>query len=226
MGYSIDTITADCYEGTTCLINKFGITDDKQLSLIEGQITFAKGSELERNPIKGNFDFEHYKSIHKYLFDEIYEWAGKIRTVDMSKKGTNFAKANEIEELAAACFARLKSENYFKGQEFDDFISNIVDFYCVTNYLHPFREGNGRATRIWLDLVLKKELGKVIDWSRVSKEDYLLAMERSPIKDIEIKHILREALTDKIKDRELYMKGIDNSYHYDGYMSFKTEELN
>ena len=98
MGSSIDAITADCYDGTTCLINKFDIKDDKQLSLIEGQITFAKGSELERNPVKGNFDFEHYRAIHKYLFDELYEWAGKIRTVDMSKKGTNFAKANEIEK--------------------------------------------------------------------------------------------------------------------------------
>ena len=106
MGYSIDPVTADCYEGTACLINKFGIKDDKQLSLVEGQITFAKGSELERNPIKGSFDFKHYKAIHKYLFDEIYDWAGKIRSVDMAKKGTSFAKADEIEQLANACFAR------------------------------------------------------------------------------------------------------------------------
>ena len=129
MGYSIDTITADCYEGTTCLINRFGIKDDKQLSLIESQITFAKGSELERQPIKGNLDFEHYKAIHKYLFDEIYEWAGQIRSVDMSKKGTYFAKVNEIEKLADACFAKLKNENYFKNQDFNVFIDNIVDFY-------------------------------------------------------------------------------------------------
>ena len=152
MGYSIDSLNSDCYEGTTCLINKFGIKDDKQLLIIEGQITFAKGSELERNPIKGNFDFEHYKAIHKYLFDDIYEWAGKIRNVDMSKKGTSFAKANEIETLAKACFSRLKSENYFKDQAFDKYIDNIVDFYCVTNMLHPFREGNGRSTRTFLQL--------------------------------------------------------------------------
>lgn len=174
MGYSIDTITADCYEGTTCLINKFGITDDKQLSLIEGQITFAKGSELERNPIKGNFDFEHYKAIHKYLFDEIYEWAGKIRTVDMSKKGTNFAKANEIEKLADACFLRLKSENYFKRQEFDEFISNIVDFYCVTNMLHPFREGNGRTQRIFISQLIRYS-GYDIDFSSINTDDLMSA---------------------------------------------------
>ena len=174
MGYSIDAITADCYEGTTCLINKFGITDDKQLSLIEGQITFAKGSELERNPIKGNFDFEHYKAIHKYLFDEIYEWAGKIRTVDMSKKGTNFAKANEIEKLANACFARLKSENYFKRQEFDEFISNIVDFYCVTNMLHPFREGNGRTQRIFISQLIRYS-GYDIDFSKINTDNLMSA---------------------------------------------------
>ena len=174
MGYSIDTITADCYEGTTCLINKFGITDDKQLSLIEGQITFAKGSELERNPMNGNFDFEHYKAIHKYLFDEIYEWAGKIRTVDMSKKGTNFAKANEIEKLANACFARLKSENYFKGQEFDEFINNIVDFYCVTNMLHPFREGNGRTQRIFISQLIRYA-GYDIDFSKINTDDLMSA---------------------------------------------------
>ena len=174
MGYSIDAITADCYEGTTCLINKFGITDDKQLSLIEGQITFAKGSELERNPVKGDFDFEHYKDIHKYLFDDIYEWAGKIRTVDMSKKGTNFAKANEIEKLANACFARLKSENYFKGQEFDEFINNIVDFYCVTNMLHPFREGNGRTQRIFISQLIRYA-GYDIDFSKINTDNLMSA---------------------------------------------------
>lgn len=174
MGYSIDAITADCYEGTTCLINKFGIKDDKQLSLIEGQITFAKGSELERNPIKGDFDFKHYKAIHKYLFEEIYEWAGKVRTVDMSKKGTNFAKANEIERLANACFARLKSENYFKGQEFNDFVSNIVDFYCVTNMLHPFREGNGRTQRIFISQLIR-HAGYDIDFTKINTDNLMAA---------------------------------------------------
>ena len=174
MGYSIDAITADCYDGTTCLINKFDIKDDKQLSLIEGQISFAKGSELERNPINGNFDFEHYRAIHKYLFDELYEWAGKIRTVDMSKKGTNFAKANEIEKLADACFSRLKSENYFKGQEFDEFVNNIVDFYCVTNMLHPFREGNGRTQRIFISQLIRYA-GYDIDFSKINTDDLMSA---------------------------------------------------
>ena len=133
----MDTITADCYEGTTCLINKFGITDEQQLASVEGQITFAKGSELERQPIQGKFDFAHYKAIHKYLFEDLYEWAGEIRPVDISKKGTRFAKANEIEQLATACFARLETEHYFKGQPFGEFVENIVDFYCVTQYTPP-----------------------------------------------------------------------------------------
>lgn len=174
MGYSIDTITADCYEGTTCLINRFGIKDDKQLSLIESQITFAKGSELERQPIKGNLDFEHYKAIHKYLFDEIYEWAGQIRSVDMSKKGTYFAKVNEIEKLADACFAKLKNENYFKNQDFNVFIDNIVDFYCVTNMLHPFREGNGRTQRIFISQLIRFA-GYNIDVSSINTDDLMSA---------------------------------------------------
>lgn len=174
MGYSIDTITADCYEGTTCLINRFGIKDDKQLSLIESQITFAKGSELERQPIKGNLDFEHYKAIHKYLFDEIYEWAGQIRSVDMSKKGTYFAKVNEIENLADACFAKLKNENYFKNQDFNVFIDNIVDFYCVTNMLHPFREGNGRTQRIFISQLIRFA-GYNIDFSSINTDDLMSA---------------------------------------------------
>ena len=183
MGYSIDSLNSDCYEGTTCLINKFGIKDDKQLLIIEGQITFAKGSELERNPIKGNFDFEHYKAIHKYLFDDIYEWAGKIRNVDMSKKGTSFAKANEIETLAKACFSRLKSENYFKNQAFDKYIDNIVDFYCVTNMLHPFREGNGRTQRIFISQLIRYN-GYEIDFSRINTDDLMSATIQAALRKI------------------------------------------
>ena len=195
MGYSIDAITADCYEGTTCLINKFGIKDDKQLSLIEGQITFAKGSELERNPIKGNFDFEHYKAIHKYLFDDIYEWAGKIRNVDMSKKGTSFAKANEIEQLAKACFSRLKSENYFKGQGFNEYIENIVDFYCVTNMLHPFREGNGRTQRIFISQLIRYA-GYEIDFSNINTDDLMSAtIQAANGVDVYLKSIFANAIT-------------------------------
>lgn len=197
MGYSIDPVTADCYEGTACLINKFGIKDDKQLSLVEGQITFAKGSELERNPIKGSFDFKHYKSIHKYLFDEIYDWAGKIRSVDMSKKGTSFAKADGIEQLANACFARLKTENYFKGQEFNEFVSNIVDFYCVTNMLHPFREGNGRTQRIFISQLIRFA-GYDIDFSSINVDDLMSAtVQAANGVDVYLKEIFANAITSK-----------------------------
>ena len=174
MGYSIEAATADCYDGTTCLINKFGMKDDKQLSFVESQITFAKGSELENNPIKGNFDFEHYKSIHKYLFDEIYDWAGQIRKVNISKKGTKFAKADEIEQLADACFSRLKSKNYFKAQKFDEFIENITDFYCVTNMLHPFREGNGRTQRIFISKLIKYN-GYDFNFSNINPDLLMIA---------------------------------------------------
>ena len=197
MGYSIDTITADCYEGTTCLINKFGIKDDSKLSLVEGQITFAKGSELECNPINGNFDFEHYKAIHKYLFEDIYEWAGKIRNVDMTKKGTSFAKANEIEKLAKACFKRLKNENYFIGQPFDVYINNIVDFYCVTNMLHPFREGNGRTQRIFISQLIRLG-GYEIDFSKINTDDLMSAtIQAANGIDIYLNSIFADAIITK-----------------------------
>ena len=155
----------------------------------------------------------------------MYHWAGQIRTVDISKKGTRFTLAENIERQAELIFQRLKDCNYFKGLPYDEFVEEIVDFYCVTNELHPFREGNGRATRIWLDCMLKKEIGMVVDWSKVDKEDYLLAMERSPVRDIEIKHVLRAALTDQVNSREMFMKGIDHSYYYEGYTAFQTEKL-
>lgn len=197
MGYSIDTVTADCYAGTSCLINKFGIKDDKQLSLIEGQITFAKGSELEYNPIKGSFDFEHYKAIHKYLFDDIYEWAGKIRTVDISKKGTNFAKHAEIEHLAAACFARLKSKNYFIGQKFEEYAENIVDFYCTTNMLHPFREGNGRTQRIFISQLVRLSEYE-INFSNIDTDDLMLAtIQAANGINVFLKEIFTNAITCK-----------------------------
>ena len=189
MGYSIEAATADCYDGTTCLINKFGIKDDKLLSFVESQITFAKGSELENNPIKGNFDFEHYKSIHKYLFDEIYDWAGQIRKVNISKKGTKFAKADEIEQLADACFSRLKSKNYFKAQKFDEFIENITDFYCVTNMLHPFREGNGRTQRIFISQLIRNA-GYDIDFLDINTDDLMTAtIQASNGVDVYLKEI-------------------------------------
>ena len=154
------------------------------------------------------------KIIHKYLFDEIYDFAGEIRTVNIAKGSFRFAPVMYLQ-------AALENIDKMPQSTFDE----IAQKYVEMNIAHPFREGNGRATRIWLDLIFKKELGKVVDWSKVDKEDYLLAMERSPIRDIEIKHILKNALTDAITSREVYMKGIDHSYYYEGYTMFKTEKL-
>ena len=142
MAYDLDTLTDGCYEGTTCLINKFGIRDSVMLAEMEAAITFAKSAELERNPISGAFDFEHYKAVHKFLFEDIYDWAGTVRTVDISKKGTIFVPACEIESIAGNCFDRLKMQNYFLDYPPDKFCNTIVDFYCVINMLHPFRDGN------------------------------------------------------------------------------------
>ena len=152
--------------------------------------------------------------IHKYLFEDVYDFAGKLRTVNLAKGSFRFAPLMYLE-------AALANIDKMPQSTFDE----IVEKYVEMNIAHPFREGNGRSTRIWLDLMLKKGIGKVVDWSRVDKEDYLLAMERSPIRDIEIKHLLRAALTDQINDRQIYMKGIDHSYYYEGYTSYKTEEL-
>ena len=156
----------------------------------------------------------HRFNIHKYLFDEIYFFAGEIRKENISKGNFRFAPVMYLE-------VALQNIEKMPQSTFDE----IIEKYVEMNIAHPFREGNGRSTRIWLDCILKKEIGMVIDWSQVDKEDYLLAMERSPIKDIEIKHILKNALTDKVNDREVYMKGIDHSYYYEGYTTFKTEEL-
>ena len=158
--------------------------------------------------------FSTLKSIHKHLFEDIYDFAGELRTVNIAKGNFRFAPLMYLE-------AALQNIDKMPQSTFDE----IVEKYVEMNIAHPFREGNGRSTRIWLDQMLKKEIGMVVDWSRVDKEDYLLAMERSPIKDIEIKHILKNALTDKVNDREVFMKGIDHSYYYEGYTTFKTEEL-
>ena len=157
---------------------------------------------------------EMLAEIHKYLFDEIYDFAGKVRTVNIAKANFRFAPVMYLQ-------AAIENVEKMPQSTFDE----IVEKYVEMNIAHPFREGNGRSTRIWLDLILKKELNMVIDWSVVDKEDYLLAMERSPIKDIEIKYILKRALTDKVNDREVYMKGIDHSYYYEGYAIYKAEDL-
>ncbi len=157
---------------------------------------------------------EMLAAIHEYLFGEIYDFAGKVRNVNIAKGNFRFVPVMYLQ-------AAIENVEKMPQSTFD----KIIEKYVEMNIAHPFREGNGRSTRIWLDLILKKELNKVIDWSLVDKEDYLLAMERSPIRDIEIKYILKQALTDKVDDREVYMKGIDHSYYYEGYVIYKAEDL-
>ena len=199
------------------LKNKFGITDSSELARVEGKISKKKAVELFEKNLLDTFEvgtFRGLAQIHKYLFDDIYDFAGQVRTVNMAKGNFRFASVMYLEEA-------LKQIGKMPQSTFDE----IIEKYVEMNIAHPFREGNGRSTRIWLDLLLKEELNVVVDWSLVDKEDYLLAMERSPIKDIEIKHLLKKALTDKVNDREMYMKGIDHSYYYEGYAVYKTEEL-
>ena len=199
------------------LENKLGIISSPELAEAEERISKKKAVELFENGVLDSLvagTFASLKAIHKYLFDEIYDFAGELRTVNIAKGNFRFAPLMYLE-------AALANIDKMPQSTFDE----IVEKYVEMNIAHPFREGNGRSTRIWLDCIFKKELGKVVDWSKVDKEDYLLAMERSPIKDIEIKHILKNALTDDIHSREVYMKGIDHSYYYEGYTTFKTEEL-
>ena len=199
------------------LENKLGLTDSAQLAREEERISKKKAAELFENGILDKLkagSFDALKAIHKYLFEDIYAFAGKTRTVNIAKGSFRFAPVMYLE-------AALANIDKMPQSTFDE----IVEKYVEMNIAHPFREGNGRSGRIWLDLIFKTELGKVVDWSKVDKEDYLLAMERSPIRDTEIKVVLKAALTDKINDRDIYMKGIDHSYYYEGYISFKTEEL-
>lgn len=199
------------------LENKLGITESADLAREEEKISKKKAIELFESGYLGSLEPGTYLSlaqIHKYLFEDVYDFAGKLRTVNLAKGSFRFAPLMYLE-------AALANIDKMPQSTFDE----IVEKYVEMNIAHPFREGNGRSTRIWLDLMLKKGIGKVVDWSRVDKEDYLLAMERSPIRDIEIKHLLRAALTDQINDRQIYMKGIDHSYYYEGYTSYKTEEL-
>ncbi|MCF6254067.1 MAG: Fic family protein, partial [Thiomicrorhabdus sp.] len=158
--------------------------------------------------------FQALANIHHYLFDEVYDFAGHIRTVNISKGNFRFAPVSYLD-------VALKNIEAMPQSTFDD----VIEKYVEMNIAHPFREGNGRSTRIWLDLILKKELKQVVDWSRVDKDDYLMSMERSPVKDVEIKVLLKQALTNKIDDSAIYMKGIDASYHYEGYILYKTEDI-
>lgn len=199
------------------LENKLNITDPAELAREEERRSKAHAKEMFETGYLDALEpgtFETLSKIHKFLFDEIYEFAGNIRKVDIAKGNFRFTPLAYLHEA-------IKNIEKLPQSTFEE----IVKKYVEMNIAHPFREGNGRSTRIWLDLILKKELGLVVDWSKVDKTDYLLAMERSLIKDTEIKELLRQALTDKINDREIYMKGIDNSYLYEGYISFKTEEL-
>lgn len=199
------------------LENKLNITDSAELAREEERISKKKAVELFDSKLIDTFEvgtFAGLAAIHKYLFEDIYDFAGKMRTVNIAKGNFRFAPLIQLE-------AALANIDEMPQSTFDE----IVEKYVEMNVAHPFREGNGRSTRIWLDCIFKKELGKVVDWSKVDKEDYLLAMERSPIKDVEIKVLLKAALTDEINDRTIYMKGIDASYHYEGYNIFKTEDV-
>ena len=199
------------------LKNKFGIDNSAELAREEERISKKKALELFENGMLDTLEagkFSALKAIHKYLFDEIYDFAGEVRNVNIAKGNFRFAPLMYL-ETALENIDRMPQSNF----------DEIVEKYVEMNIAHPFREGNGRSMRIWLDLIFKTELKKVVDWSKVDKEDYLLAMERSPIRDIEIKHILKSALTDEVNSREVYMKGIDYSYYYEGYTTFKAEEL-
>lgn len=199
------------------LENKFGIKNSAELARKEERISKKRAVELFENGMLEKLEagkFQTLCEIHKYLFDDIYDFAGKIRTVNLSKGNFRFAPLMYLETA-------IKNVDKMPQNTFDE----IVEKYVEMNIVHPFREGNGRSMRIWLDMMLKKQIGQVVDWSKIEKEDYLMAMERSPIKDIEIKYILNAALTDQINDREIYMKGIDHSYYYEGYVTYKTEEL-
>lgn len=199
------------------LKNKLGVSNSADLARIEEKISKMKALELFETGLLDTFEvgtFETLAKIHKYLFDEIYDFAGILRTVNIAKGSFRFVPLMYLD-------AALANIEKMPQSTFDE----IIEKYVEMNIAHPFREGNGRSTRIWLDAILKKELNMVVDWNKVDKEDYLLAMERSPIKDTEIKILLKSALTDKVNDRDVYMKGIDASYYYEGYNVFKTENI-
>lgn len=199
------------------LENKLGLTSSAELARMEEQLSKKKAVLLFEKGILDSLPagkFSTLQAIHRYLFEDIYEFAGEIRKVNMAKGNFRFAPLMYLD-------AALENIDKMPQSDFDE----IIEKYVEMNIAHPFREGNGRSARIWLDHMLKQEIGKVIDWSKVDKEDYLLAMERSPVKNIEIKYLLKNALTDEVDSREVYMKGIDHSYYYEGYTTFKTEEL-
>ena len=199
------------------LENRLGIKDSSELARVEERISKKKALELFENNILDSFEagtFESLAKIHEYLFSEIYDFAGKIRNVNIAKGNFRFAPVMYLEQA-------LQTIDKMPQSSFEEIIAKYVEM----NVAHPFREGNGRSMRIWLDLILKKELGKVVDWNSVDKNDYLMAMERSPIKDVEIRELLRNALTQDVNNREVYIKGIDASYNYEGYFTYRTRDL-
>ena len=199
------------------LENRLGIKDSSELARVEERISKKKALELFENNILDSLEagtFESLAKIHEYLFSEIYDFAGKIRNVNIAKGNFRFAPVMYLEQA-------LQTIDKMPQSSFEEIIAKYVEM----NVAHPFREGNGRSMRIWLDLILKKELGKVVDWNSVDKNDYLMAMERSPIKDVEIRELLRNALTQDVNNREVYMKGIDASYNYEGYFTYRTKDL-
>ena len=199
------------------LENKLGITSSAELAREEERISKRKAVELFESGTLDKLEpgkFASLQAIHKALFEDIYDFAGQLRTVNLAKGNFRFAPLIYL-EAALANIDKMPQSTY----------DEIIEKYVEMNVAHPFREGNGRSTRIWLDLMLKSGIGQVVDWSKVDKEDYLLAMERSPIKDVEIKVLLKDALTDDVNSREIFMKGIDHSYYYEGYTTFKAEEL-
>ena len=199
------------------LKNKLDISDSLELAKIEEKLSKKKAIQLFESGYLDSLDagtFASLAKIHQFLFEEIYDFAGQVRDVNIAKGNFRFAPVIYLQ-------AALENIDKMPQKSFDEIIAKYVEM----NVAHPFREGNGRSARIWLDLMLKKELNLVVDWSKVNKEDYLLAMERSPIKDLEIKHLLKGALTEKVNDREIYMKGIDHSYSYEGYSTFKSVDL-
>ena len=200
------------------LKNKLNIENQYELDREEERITKIKAAKLFKENILDTFEvgtFKGLSQIHKFLFEDIYDFAGEIRNENIAKGNFRFASAMYLKE-ALEKIDKMPQETF----------EQIVEKYVEMNVAHPFREGNGRSSRIWLDCILKKQLGKCVDWSRVDKQDYLLAMERSPIKDLEIKELLRNALTDRINDREVYMKGIDASYAIEGYSVYNIEKIN
>ena len=195
MGYSIDPISANCYSGTTVLINKFDIREEGKLNEVEGVLTSARYAEWLRAPKVETFDFNHYKAIHRFLFSDLYDWAGQIRTVNLSKKGTDFCPAGEIEPQAKLIFDRLKEQNYFKGLSHDAFVEEITDFYCTTNYLHPFREGNGRTQRAFLTQLIRSA-GHDLNWSEVDGDLLMIATIQAAQG---VTDLLRQVLGEAIK---------------------------